>query len=198
MSLSVEWVKKHIDIVGVVGHYVPLEDKGQYAIGLCPFHGDQNPSFAVYKDSQRFVCLACGVAGDSIEFIRLYKAQVDEEPEELSFYEALQFLWKNKSNWTRDAGAVRRDGPVARVGLLLARVVSRLQRITPAISHTRRYPSTSPDELFSQRYSPLQVKELLAETWADSLFTRVAEGMLSYEDYLEEEQELQRFTGRSL
>lgn len=36
----------------------------------CPFHKDDKPSFAIYKQSNTFKCFSCQQHGDSIEFIR--------------------------------------------------------------------------------------------------------------------------------
>jgi DNA primase len=41
--------------------------------GLCPFHADQNPSFFVDVERQRFVCFGCKARGDVIDFVRLHE-----------------------------------------------------------------------------------------------------------------------------
>ena len=38
--------------------------------GICPKHNDEDPSFSVYANSQRFYCYGCGWWGDSLDFIR--------------------------------------------------------------------------------------------------------------------------------
>ena len=42
-----------IDVVEIVGRYVPLKKGGANFMGLCPFHGEQSPSFRV-RPSQQF------------------------------------------------------------------------------------------------------------------------------------------------
>ena len=38
--------------------------------GLCPKHNEEDGSFTVYADSQRFYCFGCGWWGDSLDFIK--------------------------------------------------------------------------------------------------------------------------------
>ena len=59
------------DITDVVSEYVTLGKKqGRIRKGLCPFHNEKTPSFAVYEDTQSFYCFGCGAGGDVIGFIR--------------------------------------------------------------------------------------------------------------------------------
>jgi len=41
-------VKQQADIVRVIGEYVRLKKSGQNFTGLCPFHAEKSPSFAVH------------------------------------------------------------------------------------------------------------------------------------------------------
>src|SRR5471030_2105839 len=43
-----EKVKQQADIVRVIGEYVRLKKTGQNFTGLCPFHQEKSPSFAVH------------------------------------------------------------------------------------------------------------------------------------------------------
>ena len=43
-----ERVKQQADIVRVIGEYVRLKKTGQNFTGLCPFHQEKTPSFAVH------------------------------------------------------------------------------------------------------------------------------------------------------
>jgi DNA primase len=62
-------VKQQADIVRVVGEYVQLKKSGQNFTGLCPFHGEKTPSFAVHPVKQIFHCFGCGKGGDVFTFV---------------------------------------------------------------------------------------------------------------------------------
>jgi len=38
-------------------------------MGLCPFHSEKSPSFAVYTDTSHFYCFGCGAGGDAVSFL---------------------------------------------------------------------------------------------------------------------------------
>lgn len=63
--------KRQVDIISVIQSAgVDLRQRGAHHWGLCPFHGDKSPSFAVNADLQRFHCFGCGASGDVLDFIR--------------------------------------------------------------------------------------------------------------------------------
>jgi DNA primase len=62
-------VKQQADIVRVIGEYVRLKKSGQNFSGLCPFHGEKTPSFAVHPVKQIFHCFGCGKGGDVFTFV---------------------------------------------------------------------------------------------------------------------------------
>jgi DNA primase len=74
-------VRSAADIVRIVGDYVKLRKAGANYMGLCPFHQEKTPSFAVHPVKQIFHCFGCGVGGDVFKFVMLI--------ENLSFPEAL-------------------------------------------------------------------------------------------------------------
>ncbi len=75
-------VRTAADIVKVVGDYVKLRKAGANFMGLCPFHQEKTPSFAVHPTKQIFHCFGCGVGGDVFKFVMMI--------ENLSFPEALR------------------------------------------------------------------------------------------------------------
>ena len=81
---QVDQVRSAADIVKVVGDYVKLRKAGANYVGLCPFHAEKTPSFAVHPVKQIFHCFGCGVGGDVFKFVMLI--------ENLSFPEALERL----------------------------------------------------------------------------------------------------------
>ena len=58
-----------VDIAEVVGRHVKLKKSGANHMGLCPFHGEKSPSFAVSPSRQTYHCFGCGVHGNAIGFL---------------------------------------------------------------------------------------------------------------------------------
>uniref|UniRef100_UPI0026140091 CHC2 zinc finger domain-containing protein n=1 Tax=uncultured Tepidimonas sp. TaxID=453579 RepID=UPI0026140091 len=53
-----------VDLVEVVGRYVPLRKGGANFVGLCPFHAEKSPSFTVSPSKQFYHCFGCGASGN--------------------------------------------------------------------------------------------------------------------------------------
>ena len=49
---------------------VRLRGRGRVRQGVCPFHDENEGSFTVYADSERFYCFGCGEGGDVLDFIQ--------------------------------------------------------------------------------------------------------------------------------
>src|SRR5450755_4083241 len=77
-------VKQQADIVRVVGEYVRLKKSGQNFTGLCPFHSEKSPSFAVHPTKQIYHCFGCQVGGDVFKFVM--------EMEKCAFPEAIRIV----------------------------------------------------------------------------------------------------------
>ncbi|MFD1926537.1 DNA primase [Sporosarcina siberiensis] len=66
---TIEAIRSKTDIVDLVGEYVQLTKRGKNWFGLCPFHGENSPSFSVSEDKQLFHCFGCGASGNAITFV---------------------------------------------------------------------------------------------------------------------------------
>jgi DNA primase len=81
----IDEVKDRLDVIEVIGSYVPLKKAGHNYKGLCPFHTEKTPSFVVFPATGTWHCFgACGTGGDVFTFIM--------KRENLDFGEALQLL----------------------------------------------------------------------------------------------------------
>lgn len=76
-----------VDIVDLVGQYVPLKKGGANMMGLCPFHNEKSPSFSVSQSKQFYHCFGCGAHGTAIGFLIEYSG--------LGFVEAVKELAQN-------------------------------------------------------------------------------------------------------
>lgn len=81
---KIQEIRERIDIVELVGSYLPLKRSGANHLGLCPFHSEKTPSFNVNAPRQIFHCFGCGVGGDAFSFVM--------RMEGLSFPEAVRRL----------------------------------------------------------------------------------------------------------
>ena len=86
MDNSVEIIKKKLDIVDVIGRYLPLKKRGRHWLTNCPFHSEKTPSFTVSQELQIYKCFGCGKAGDIFNFLQEY--------DHIDFKEALEELAK--------------------------------------------------------------------------------------------------------
>lgn len=62
-------IRNAVDIVDVINEYVQLKKQGRNYFGLCPFHGENTPSFSVSPDKQIFHCFGCGAGGNVFTFL---------------------------------------------------------------------------------------------------------------------------------
>lgn len=70
--VDAEKFKLSVDIVDVIGRYVPLKKKGSFFAGLCPFHNDHKNSLEVVPSKRIWKCHACDAGGDVIDFVRKF------------------------------------------------------------------------------------------------------------------------------
>lgn len=57
----------------IIGQFMPLSKRGSNHEGLCPFHGDTNPSLKVNDAKGMYKCFVCNAGGDAITFVKEYK-----------------------------------------------------------------------------------------------------------------------------
>lgn len=77
-------IKRAVDIVALVGDYLPLHRHGSRVKALCPFHDDHKPSLELNPDRQSYKCWSCGAGGDVFDFVQEY--------ERVDFPEAVRML----------------------------------------------------------------------------------------------------------
>ncbi|QOY36175.1 DNA primase [Anaerobacillus isosaccharinicus] len=66
---KIEKIRNSVDIVDVISEYVQLKKQGRNLIGLCPFHGENTPSFSVSPEKQLYHCFGCGAGGNAFSFM---------------------------------------------------------------------------------------------------------------------------------
>lgn len=66
-DVNFEAIKASINAQELIGRTIPLKPSGNHMKGLCPFHAERSPSFAVYKDG--YHCFGCGAKGDVIDWV---------------------------------------------------------------------------------------------------------------------------------
>lgn len=83
---EIQKIEDATDIVKLVSNYVKLEKVGKNYKGLCPFHGEDTPSFVVSPEKNVAHCFGCGGGGSPIKFL--------EQIENIDFLTALEKLAK--------------------------------------------------------------------------------------------------------
>ena len=73
-----------LDVVEVVGRYLPLKKSGQNYTACCPFHQEKTASFSVNPHKQFYHCFGCGAHGNALRFVMEFKG--------LGFIEAVEEL----------------------------------------------------------------------------------------------------------
>jgi DNA primase len=68
----------------VIAADVPMRRKGRELVGLCPFHNEKTPSFAIVVDKGFYHCHGCGAHGTAIDYVMAVRG--------LDFLEAVQEL----------------------------------------------------------------------------------------------------------
>ena len=66
---EMDTVRANNGLVDVIGRRVALKKQGHEHKGLCPFHDEKTPSFAVNEAKGFYHCFGCGAHGDVIGFV---------------------------------------------------------------------------------------------------------------------------------
>ncbi len=66
-------IKSKVNIVDVIGEYLPVEQKGKNYFAICPFHDDHNPSMSISPEKQIYTCFVCGASGNVFNFVANYE-----------------------------------------------------------------------------------------------------------------------------
>ena len=83
---DLEEIKQKLDIVSLLGEYIPLKKTGRNFKACCPFHQEKTASFIVSPEKQIWHCFGCQKGGDIFGFYM--------EMEKVDFPEALRDLAK--------------------------------------------------------------------------------------------------------
>ena len=126
----IEEIRSSNDIVDVISKYVTLKRSGRNFFGLCPFHKEKSPSFAVSPDKQIFHCFGCRAGGNVIHFI--------SKIEGLDFKDTLELL-ANRVNIELPTLDNLEDDKTAR----LKSKVYEINKIAAEFYHENLYKPTS-------------------------------------------------------
>lgn len=132
----IEDIRLKNDIVSVISKYIDLKKAGKNYKGLCPFHGEKEPSFFVSPEKQLFYCFGCHEGGNVFNFIM----KIDN----LTFPEACEFL-------AEQAGIKIPDSKVEKPGYIKEKErIKELNNLSAHFYHKILMKSTKAEE--ARRY----------------------------------------------
>ena len=103
---TIQAILDKTDIVELIGESVALSKQGKSYFGLCPFHSEKTPSFAVEPERKIFNCFSCGEKGDAISFL--------QKTSNLTFVEAVEEL-AFRANMELDFSSFKQEQPNQRL-----------------------------------------------------------------------------------
>ena len=77
-------IQDRLNIIEIIGGYIPLKRVGRNFKALCPFHREKTASFVVNPDKQIYRCFGCGQGGNVFGFVMKF--------ERLDFPETVKML----------------------------------------------------------------------------------------------------------
>lgn len=107
-----EEIRLKLNIVDVIGEYLPVRQFGATYKVVCPFHKDKNPSLVISPEKGFWHCFGCGAGGDVFKFVIDYENISKKEALEKLAKKAgvlLQSNFKPKSN-TQNSGESETQG----------------------------------------------------------------------------------------
>lgn len=106
----IDEVRRHTDIVQIIGQFVELKRAGVNHKGLCPFHEEKTPSFNVHSGRQFFHCFGCQESGDVFAFLmKLEGRRFSEVLEDLARRAGVELPQERESPAEARAQAERRS-----------------------------------------------------------------------------------------
>ena len=126
----IDEIRNNNDIVDIISQYVNLKKSGRNFFGLCPFHSEKSPSFAVSPDKQIFHCFGCGVGGNVFHFV--------SKVENIGFKETVEML-ANRANISLPTIEQNQDNKYSQ---LKSRVYE-INKLTAQFYHQNLYKPTA-------------------------------------------------------
>lgn len=102
----VDQLLQRVDIVDLVGQYVPLKKTGINFSGRCPFHSEKSPSFTVAPNKGFYHCFGCGANGNALRFVMEHLG--------MGFPQAVEMLAGRVGMVVPQAEGANRESPEAR------------------------------------------------------------------------------------
>lgn len=81
---SLAQLQEKVCLKEVVEEFLSLRQVEEHYLTHCPFHGEENLSFAVFPHNNRYYCCGCEAYGDAVTFLMAYKM--------MGFSEAIEYL----------------------------------------------------------------------------------------------------------
>lgn len=103
---TIQAILDKTDIIDLIGETVTLSKQGKSYFGLCPFHSEKTPSFAVEPERKIYNCFSCGEKGNAITFL--------QKTGHLSFVEAVEEL-AYRANMEVDFSSYKQENPNQRL-----------------------------------------------------------------------------------